>query len=109
MHPNPSSALAEFISGPDFPCVGAKSALGKGQLKTFVARSIDSAWNDVEIQDRLMPLHDALFFEPNPQPSKAALAMLGLCRNEVRSPLLTASPACEEVLAKALRHAGLLN
>jgi len=54
MRPDPSSALAEFISGPDFPCVGAKSALGKGQLKTFVARSIDSAWNDLEIQDQLM-------------------------------------------------------
>ena len=54
MRPDPSSALAEFISGPDFPCVGAKSALGKGQLKTFVARSIDSAWNDLDIQDQLM-------------------------------------------------------
>lgn len=62
-----------------------------------------------KLQDRLMPLHDALFVEPNPQPAKAALAMLGLCRNEVRSPLLPASPDCEEALGKALRHAGLLN
>jgi FPC/CPF motif-containing protein YcgG len=47
-------ALEEFIRDPSFPCVGAKSALGKGQLTTYVARSIDSAWNDVEIQDQLM-------------------------------------------------------
>lgn len=47
-------ALEEFIRDPSFPCVGAKSALGKGQLTTYVARSIDSAWNDVDIQDRLM-------------------------------------------------------
>ena len=47
-------ALEEFIRDPSFPCVGAKSALGKGQLTTYVARSIDSAWNDVEIQDGLM-------------------------------------------------------
>lgn len=46
--------LAAFIEAPEFPCVGAKSALGKGQLHTYVARRIDSAWNDVEIQDRLM-------------------------------------------------------
>jgi FPC/CPF motif-containing protein YcgG len=48
------NALEEFIRDPSFPCVGAKSALGKGQLTTYVARSIDSAWNDVEIQDQLM-------------------------------------------------------
>ncbi|WP_172125780.1 MULTISPECIES: guanitoxin biosynthesis heme-dependent pre-guanitoxin N-hydroxylase GntA [unclassified Devosia] len=47
-------ALEEFIRDPSFPCVGAKSALGKDQLTTYVARSIDSAWNDVEIQDQLM-------------------------------------------------------
>lgn len=47
-------ALEAFIEAPAFPCVGAKSALGKGQLDTYVARSIDSAWNDVEIQDRIM-------------------------------------------------------
>lgn len=46
--------LAKFIQDPHFPCVGAKSALGKGQLHTYTARQIDSAWNDVEIQDRLM-------------------------------------------------------
>ena len=47
-------ALEEFIRDPAFPCVGAKSALGKGQLKTYVARSIDSAWNDVDVQEQLM-------------------------------------------------------
>lgn len=62
-----------------------------------------------KIQDRLMPLHDALFCEPSPAPSKAALAMLGLCRNEVRSPLLPGTPACEARLREALSHAGLLN
>jgi FPC/CPF motif-containing protein YcgG len=47
-------ALKAFIQEPAFPCVGAKSALGKGQLTTYVGRSMDSAWNDVEIQDLLM-------------------------------------------------------
>ena len=46
--------LADFIADPGFPCVGAKSALRKGQLTTYIARSIDSAWNDVEIQEQLM-------------------------------------------------------
>jgi FPC/CPF motif-containing protein YcgG len=46
--------LEAFIRSSQFPCVGAKSALQKGQLTTYRARSMDSAWNDVEIQDRLM-------------------------------------------------------
>lgn len=63
----------------------------------------------MEIQDRLAPLHKALFVEPNPTPAKAALAMMGLCRNELRSPLLPASVACQEEVRAALAHAGLLN
>jgi len=51
---DPQSALEEFIRDPSYPCVGAKSALGKGQLTTYVARSIDSAWNDVDIHDQLL-------------------------------------------------------
>lgn len=57
-------ALEEFIQDPSFPCVGAKSALGKGQLTTYLARSIESAWNDVEIQDQLM--HFAWRYRANP-------------------------------------------
>ncbi|MDB5473000.1 MAG: Protein of unknown function YqcI/YcgG [Devosia sp.] len=51
---SPADHLREFIEQPRFPCVGAKSAMQKGRLVTYNARSIDSAWNDVEIQDRLM-------------------------------------------------------
>lgn len=50
----PEDALQHFISEARFPCVGAKSALNNGRLTTYRARAIDSAWNDVEIQDRLM-------------------------------------------------------
>ena len=38
-----------FIRGVDFPCVGAKSALSRGTLKTIVCWSIESAWDDVRI------------------------------------------------------------
>lgn len=54
MNANVERELEAFIQSPQFPCVGAKSALQKGQLTTYLARSIDSAWNDVEIQDCLM-------------------------------------------------------
>jgi FPC/CPF motif-containing protein YcgG len=43
-----------FIDRPEFPCVGAKSALARGTLKIIVARDIRSAWNDVQIHDELL-------------------------------------------------------
>lgn len=46
--------LRHFIANPLFPCVGAKSALAKGQLKVIVARSITSAWNDIAVHRALM-------------------------------------------------------
>jgi FPC/CPF motif-containing protein YcgG len=46
--------LRDFIMDQNFPCVGAKSAVQKGRLTVYAARNIASAWNDVEIQDRLM-------------------------------------------------------
>ena len=41
----------------------------------------------LKIQDRLMPLHDALFVESNPGPVKYAASRLGLCSGESRLPL----------------------
>ncbi len=54
------------------------------------------------IQLRLLPLCAALFQEVNPIPLKAALAMLGLCADEVRLPLVPASEACRQALREAL-------
>jgi 4-hydroxy-tetrahydrodipicolinate synthase len=63
----------------------------------------------LEIQDKLFPLHQALFVEPNPAPSKAALSLLGRMSDEVRLPMVPASAATRETLKKALVHAGLMN
>jgi 4-hydroxy-tetrahydrodipicolinate synthase len=54
----------------------------------------------------LLPVIRALFLETNPIPVKAAMAMLGLCRDELRLPLLPMSAGPREVLRSALRDAG---
>ena len=61
------------------------------------------------INDRLMPLHEALFVESSPGPVKFAASLLGLCENRVRLPLVTVSPATEQRVRSAMVHAGLLN
>ena len=42
-----------FIRDRDFPCVGAKSALSRGQLRIFTARDLTSSWNDPEVYREL--------------------------------------------------------
>jgi FPC/CPF motif-containing protein YcgG len=51
--PPPSEALADFIRGPTFPCVGARSAQQRGGITVLTARSLFSAWNDLEIIEAL--------------------------------------------------------
>ena len=59
------------------------------------------------IQDRLTPLHQALFADPNPAGPKFALSVLGKLQNEVRLPMLPAGPAAEQAIRAALAHAGI--
>jgi 4-hydroxy-tetrahydrodipicolinate synthase len=61
------------------------------------------------LQDRLMPLHKALFVEPNPGGAKYALSKLGRMKNVQRLPLVPVADETREILDGALRHAGLLN
>ncbi|RZK81445.1 MAG: 4-hydroxy-tetrahydrodipicolinate synthase [Methylobacterium sp.] len=61
------------------------------------------------LQDILMPLHTAMFIEPNPAPAKYALARLGRMREDLRLPLLPVGDASKAAIDAALRHAGLLD
>ena len=63
----------------------------------------------LELQDRLMPLHKALFLEPNPGGAKYALSRLGRIENVLRSPLVPVEEQTAEKIDAALKHAGLLN
>jgi 4-hydroxy-tetrahydrodipicolinate synthase len=61
----------------------------------------------LQLQDRLMPLHDALFVESNPGPVKYAASRLGLCGSETRLPLAPLAPASQKKVDEALAAAGL--
>lgn len=61
----------------------------------------------LQIQDRLAPLHKALFVEPNPTGVKYVAARLGLCAEDVRLPLVPVSEATRKLLDAAMDHAGL--
>ena len=60
------------------------------------------------LHEKLWPVHDAMFCEGNPIPVKAALAMMGLIREEYRLPLVKIGKDNRKRLAAVLRAAGLL-
>ena len=62
----------------------------------------------LELQDRLMPLHTALFVETSPSPVKYAASLLGKCREDVRLPLVTIGDVTRKAVRDAMDHAGLL-
>ncbi|WP_416068743.1 4-hydroxy-tetrahydrodipicolinate synthase (plasmid) [Rhizobium sp. ZK1] len=63
----------------------------------------------LEIQDRLMPLHRALFLETNPAGPKYALERLGRIRGDLRLPLVPVSSSVREQIDRAMLHAGVLS
>ena len=62
----------------------------------------------LKLQDRLMPLFDALFVETNPGPVKYAASRLGLCSAEMRLPMVPVTDAGKKVVDAALAKVGLL-
>ncbi|WP_306119826.1 MULTISPECIES: 4-hydroxy-tetrahydrodipicolinate synthase [unclassified Roseitalea] len=109
------------LSGEDATALGFNAHGGVGAISVTanVAPRLCAEFQDamlagdfakaLEYQDRLMPLHKAIFAEPGVAGAKYALARLGRVHNHVRSPLVTVEPATEAVIDDAMRHAGLLN
>ena len=63
----------------------------------------------LKIQDRLTPLHDAVFKEPGLAGAKHGLKLLGRLEEEVRLPLMNVTPPTGKVIRDAMVHAGLIN
>src|SRR3954464_16050152 len=61
----------------------------------------------LRLQDKLMPLHNALFIETNPAPAKYALSLLGKCAETVRLPMVLLADKTKAAVRDAMMHAGL--
>ena len=70
------------------------------------ARDLDKVF---EIQDRLMPLHKALFVETSPGPIKYACELVGQSAARLRLPLVECTDATKKQVRDAMIHAGLIN
>ncbi|WP_372893101.1 4-hydroxy-tetrahydrodipicolinate synthase [Rhodosalinus sp.] len=63
----------------------------------------------LEIQDRLMPLHKAIFAEPGLVGAKYGLSVLEICAPETRLPLVELTEDAQARVRQGMRHAGLIN
>ena len=63
----------------------------------------------LQLQDKLMPLHTALFIETSPAPVKYALSVLGKCSDTLRLPMVPVGEKTKAKVREAMVHAGLIN
>jgi 4-hydroxy-tetrahydrodipicolinate synthase len=103
------ATVIEFLEGGGHGCISVTA-----NVATTLCAEMHRHWQKGEkkeakaINDRLMPLHKALFVETSPAPVKYALKAMGLCSDEVRLPLVPASPAARKAADEALEKTGLL-
>ncbi len=84
--------------------ISVTANLAPGKMREMTHGTPDEA---AKLNLQLLPLMRALFCEVNPIPVKAAAAMMGLCANEVRLPLVPLQPENEQMLKRELEKAGI--
>jgi 4-hydroxy-tetrahydrodipicolinate synthase len=91
-------------------CISVTSNVAPRLCAEFQAATLDNDKEKaLELQDRLMPLHKAIFIEPGLAGAKYALSRLGKVENVVRSPLTTVEESTAEKIDAAMKFAGLIN
>jgi 4-hydroxy-tetrahydrodipicolinate synthase len=109
------------LSGEDMTALAYNAAGGHGCISVVsnVAPRLCAELQDLslsgdyagalKVQDRLVPLHDAVFMEPGLAGAKCGLALLGRGNEEIRLPMLPVTDGTKAVIRQAMVHAGLLN
>lgn len=110
-----------MLSGEDHTALAFRVQGGHGCISVTAnvapraCADMHESWDKGEVQhamqinQRLLPLNDALFAETSPGPVKFAVSLLGKSTAEVRLPLVEPMPETQEKVRQAMRHAGVLN
>jgi 4-hydroxy-tetrahydrodipicolinate synthase len=91
-------------------CISVSANVAPRLCSDFQKAMREGRWDDaLKLQDRLYPLHAALFTDASPAPTKYALSRVrpGF-PTDLRLPLIEASDASKRAVDKALEHAGLI-
>lgn len=109
-----------WLSGEDASAVSYNAAGGNGCISVTaniaprLCRDMQQACAEgrytdaMEIQDKLLPLHDALFAEPSPAGAKYAASLLGLCSAEARLPVVELTDSTKRLVESAVNNLQLV-
>ena len=97
-----------FMAHGGVGCISVASNIAPALCSEFQLACLGGNYKRaLELQDRLMPIHDVLFVESNPGPVKYVAEKLGLCGGETRLPLAPISDATRKRVDAAIEAAGL--
>lgn len=108
------------LSGEDATAVQFLSAGGSGCISVTaniapkMCADMQRAWREgdvktaMDIQFKLLPLHNAMFCESSPGPVKYAAELMGRCSSETRLPLVEIAQSSKERVRKALADLDLI-
>jgi 4-hydroxy-tetrahydrodipicolinate synthase len=103
------TALAAMAAG-GHGCISVSANVAPGLCSELMEAIFKGDWGHaLKVQDRLTPLHAAIFAEPGVNGAKYALSVLGRIQPETRLPLVPVGQATEALIRRAMVHAGLLN
>ena len=109
------------LSGEDHTAIAYNAAGGHGCISVTanvaprLCSEMQTAWLEgrvqeaMAIQNRLLPLHDALFSETSPGPVKFAASLLGKTSERCRLPLAPPMEGTRAKVRAAMTEVGLLN
>lgn len=107
------------LSGEDATAVGFNAMGGQGciSVSANIAPRLcadmqqacaEGRYDDaLALNDRLLPLHRAMFMEPSPAPAKYAASLLNICGETVRLPILPATENARQTLRSVVEDLGL--
>ncbi|MEM7253037.1 MAG: 4-hydroxy-tetrahydrodipicolinate synthase [Pseudomonadota bacterium] len=109
-----------YLSGEDGTAVAYNAAGGNGCISVTanVAPALCAQMQEatlrgdygsaIEIQTKLMPLHEALFMEPSPAGAKYAASLIGLCEPTCRLPVVELTAETKKIIEKCLKDLALI-
>ena len=90
-------------------CISVTANVAPGLCAAFQAATLAGDYaKALEYQDRLMPLHEAIFIEPGLVGAKYGLSLLGMCSTDVRLPLVGLTDGTKARIKAAMEFAGIL-
>ncbi|PJG59558.1 4-hydroxy-tetrahydrodipicolinate synthase [Aeromonas cavernicola] len=102
------TAVAYNIGGGQ-GCISVTANVAPKLVAEVQNLTLAGQWQEArELQDKLIPLHQAMFLEPSPAGAKYATSLLGLCSDECRLPVMPLAEATRERIRSAMQQLNLL-